>query len=464
MAFAQLLDQRRHLFGAAGRHRDHLRLVVGVGNPDPAGRRLQIAVEIVDRENPHIDRRVVLGEGLLSQGWRKRQQRDRERRSRQDMQVRMSHGPTIDNQCNNFTKISSSHPPVSPRLACARAMVYIISRSSLGRSPGGQRSSTATEWRKGQPMQLNGIHHLTAISAKPRENLSFYTGLLGMRLVKKTVNQDDVSAYHLFYADGKANPGTDLTFFDFPAAPERRGTNSISRTVRRVAGEKVLGFRRHRRKRAGGHTGEVIEVDGGLTLPFEDGQGQRLVRVDAGGAGSVSAWEKSPVPPEHQIRGLGPIVLTVHDLARTEQVLTGVMNMGRVRAYAAPGARIHVFAMGEGGPAAELHVIESPDLQIARQGAGGVHHVAFRTPDEAQYHAWTERLNELGIRNSGEIDRFYSRSLYFREPNGILFEIAPDGPGFATDEPMETLGEKLALPPFLEPRRAEIEAGLKPIG
>ena len=170
------------------------------------------------------------------------------------------------------------------------------------------------------------------------------------------------------------------------------------------------------------------------------------------------------MPAEHQIRGLGPIVLTVRDLARTEQVLTGVMNMRRVRDYAAHGAQIHVFAMGEGGPAAELHVIESKDLPVARQGAGGVHHVAFRTPDETQYHAWTQRLNELGIRNSGEIDRFYFRSLYFREPNGILFEIATDGPGFATDEPMATLGEKLALPPFLEPRRAEIEAGLKPIG
>jgi glyoxalase family protein len=285
-----------------------------------------------------------------------------------------------------------------------------------------------------------------------------------MRLVKKTVNQDDVSAYHLFYAEGKANPGTDLTFFDFPAAPERRGTNSISRTGLRVAGEKALGFWRDRLKQAGGVTGEVVEVDGRLTLPFEDGEGQRLVLVDDGGKGTASPWERSTVPEENQIRGLGPIVLTVHDLASTEMVLTGVMNMRRVRDYAAHGAHIHVFAMGEGGPAAELHVLEQKDVPPARQGAGGVHHVAFRTPDEAQYHAWTGRLNEVGIRNSGEIDRFYFRSLYFREPNGILFEIATDGPGFATDEPMEKLGEKLALPPFLEARRAQIEAGLKPIG
>jgi glyoxalase family protein len=312
-------------------------------------------------------------------------------------------------------------------------------------------------------VQLTGIHHLTAISAKPHENLAFYTGLLGMRLVKKTVNQDDVSAYHLFYADGKANPGTDLTFFDFPAAPERRGTNSISRTGLRVAGEKTLGYWRDRLKQAGGVTGEVIEVDGRLNLPFEDGEGQRLVLVDDGGAGSSAPWERSTVPVEHQIRGLGPIVLTVHELSHTAFVLTKVMNMRRVRDYAAHGAQIHVFAMGEGGPAAELHVIEGKNLPVARQGAGGVHHVAFRTPDEAQYHAWTERLNELRIPNSGEIDRFYFRSLYFREPNGILFEIATDGPGFASDEPMDRLGESLALPPFLEPRRAEIEAGLKPL-
>jgi glyoxalase family protein len=315
-------------------------------------------------------------------------------------------------------------------------------------------------------MQLTGIHHLTAISAKPRENLAFYTGLLGMRLVKKTVNQDDVSAYHLFYADGKANPGTDLTFFDFPAAPERRGSNSISRTGLRVAGEKSLAYWRDRLTKAGGHTGEITEVNGRLTLPFEDGEGQRLVLIDDGGVGSASPWENSPVPAQHQIRGLGPIVLNVQNLTDIEEVLTGVMNMRRAREYPAPDApaQVHVFAMGEGGPAAELHVIEQKNLPLARQGAGGVHHVAFRTPNDEQYHAWTQRLNELGVRNSGEIDRFYFRSLYFREPNGILFEIATDGPGFATDEPLEKLGEKLSLPPFLEKRRAEIEAGLKPLG
>jgi glyoxalase family protein len=312
-------------------------------------------------------------------------------------------------------------------------------------------------------MQLTGIHHLTAISAKPRDNLAFYTGVLGMRLVKKTVNQDDVSAYHLFYADGKANPGTDLTFFDFPAAPERRGTNSISRTGLRISGEASFAFWHDRLTKAGAETSKVTEVDGRLTLPFADGEGQRLVLVDDGGKGEASPWENSNVPAEHQIRGLGPIMLSVHDLSRTAAVLTGVMNMTRVRDYPYEDVPVHVFACGEGGVAAELHVIEQ-NGPMARQGAGGVHHVAFRTPDDMQYEAWAQRLNELGVRNSGAIDRFYFRSLYFREPNGILFEIATDGPGFATDEPMQTLGEKLALPPFLEPRRAEIEAGLKPLG
>src|SRR2546423_2588863 len=195
---------------------------------------------------------------------------------------------------------------------------------------------------KDNAMQLTGIHHLTAISTKPRENLAFYTGLLGMRLVKKTVNQDNVSAYHLFYADGKANPGTDLTFFDFPAAPERRGTNAISRTGLRVAGEKTLGFWRDRLKQAGGATSEVIEVDGRLTLPFEDGEGQRLVLVDDGGSGSSAPWERSPGPAEHQIRGLGPIVLTGHGLGRTGFVLTEGLNNPRVGDYARHRAGVPV--------------------------------------------------------------------------------------------------------------------------
>jgi glyoxalase family protein len=314
-------------------------------------------------------------------------------------------------------------------------------------------------------MQLEGIHHLTAISADAPGNRRFYEGVLGMRLVKKTVNQDDVSAYHLFYADGLASPGTDITFFDWPAAPERRGVHSISRTALRVDGAKTLDWWKAHLDEHGVKHGEIAERDGRLTLDFEDPEGQRLSLVDDGGAGESHPWAKSSVAPENQIRGLGPITLSVPDLLPTDAVLTAVMNMRPVRTYPDPGDAantVHVYEMGEGGPAAELHVAVQPNLPAARQGRGGVHHVAFRTPD-AEYGAWAERLNAMRIPNSGKIDRFYFKSLYFREPNGILFEIASDGPGFAADEPLEKLGEKLALPPFLESRRAEIEAGLRPV-
>ena len=312
-------------------------------------------------------------------------------------------------------------------------------------------------------MQLLGLHHVTAVTANARGNHAFYTDTLGLRLVKKTVNQDDVSAYHLFYADGKASPGSDITFFDWPVEREGRGSRSVSRTGFRVAGEAVLGFWRDRLRQKGAVVGDVAEVDGRLTLAFEDPEGQRLAMVDDGGKGHSSAWERSPVSVEKQIRGLGPVTLSVPDLKRTEQVLTSVMNMRAVRQYASDGATATVFAMGEGGTAAEVHVVERADLSPVRPGAGGVHHVAFRTPNKAEYDQWAAHLNELGIPNSGPIDRFYFRSLYFREPNGVLFEIATDGPGFATDEPADKLGERLALPPFLEPRRQSIEAGLKPI-
>ena len=315
-------------------------------------------------------------------------------------------------------------------------------------------------------MQLTGIHHLTAVSADAPGNKAFYTGVLGMRLVKKTVNQDDVSAYHLFYADGIAAPGSDLTFFDWPVARERRGTNSIVRTALRVSGDKTLAWWKARFAEKGVKHDAIVTRDGRATLDFEDPEGQRLSLVDDGGAGDAHPWDRSPVPAEHQIRGLGPITLSVPDLRKTDAVLTKLMNIHPVRTYASStkgGHEVHVYEMGEGGPAAELHVAVEPDLPIAEQGAGAVHHVAFRTPDDTQYDAWAERLNSLRIPNSGKVDRFYFRSLYFREPNGILFEIATDGPGFATDEPLETLGERLALPPFLEPRRASIEAGLKPL-
>lgn len=314
-------------------------------------------------------------------------------------------------------------------------------------------------------MQLAGIHHLTAVSAQIRTNYRFYTQTLGMRLVKRSVNQDDVSAYHLFYADAQGSPGSDLTFFDWPAARERRGTRSISRTALRVAGSDALLWWEQRLRDLGVLAQPLAERDGRLTLDFEDPEGQRLSLIDDGGVGAAYPWERSPVPAAYQIRGLGPITLSVVDLLPTDAILQQGLNMRPVREYAHPERpedTVHVYAMGEGGPAAELHLAVQPKLPVAQLGAGGVHHVALRTPDAA-YDAWANRLTALRIPNSGKVDRYWFRSLYFREPNGILFEIASDGPGFAVDEDPATLGEKVVLPPFLEPRRAEILAGLKPI-
>jgi glyoxalase family protein len=314
-------------------------------------------------------------------------------------------------------------------------------------------------------MNLLGIHHLTAVSARIRDNHQFYTKTLGMRLVKRSVNQDDVSAYHLFYADAKGAPGTDLTFFDWPVQPERRGTRSIIRTSLRVNGLGALQWWESHLRQNNVKVNPIAERDGRLTLDFEDPEGQRLSLVDDNGGGVAHPWDRSPVAAANQVRGLGPIVLSVPTLEPTDAIVLKVMNLRPVRTYPHPeNARhtVHVYEMAEGGAHAELHIAVQPDLPATYPGAGGVHHVAFRTPD-ADYDAWADRLNTMNVPNSGKVDRFWFRSLYFREPNGILFEIASDGPGFTVDEPEETLGEKVVLPPFLEAHRAEIVNNLKPI-
>ena len=320
-------------------------------------------------------------------------------------------------------------------------------------------------------MELQGFHHLTAITGDISGNLRFYTQSLGLRLVKKTVNQDDVSAYHLFFADGRATPGSDITFFDWPLPREGRGTDSIVRTGFRVSGRESLQYWLARLDELGVRHGGIVERNGRATIDFEDPEGQRLSLVADERPGTPHPWERSPVPAEHQIRGLGPITISVRDQRPTDLVITRVMGMRHVREYegvASSGSSsgvstVHVYEMANGGPSAELHVAVEPGLPIAQSGAGGVHHVAFRVPTYEEYDQWYERLRDMRVPNSGPVDRFYFRSLYFREPNGILFELATDGPGFDADEPMDQLGERLSLPPFLEPRRKEIEAGLRPV-
>jgi len=321
-------------------------------------------------------------------------------------------------------------------------------------------------------LELGGLHHVTAVTSNPSENVAFYTEVLGMRLVKKTVNQDDVSAYHLFYGDERGNAGTEMTFFDWANIGQHvPGAGMISGTAFRVPGREALDWWVQRFNEYGvAHSG-IVERTGRSVLAFTDPEGQRLELVDdtlAAGMTGVTPghpWARSPVPAEVAIRGLEGVTLTVRSLQPTAAVLTEVLGFRKVAEYVEKGSQAALFEVGPGGPGAEVRLIARPDLPRRMHiGAGGVHHVAFRTPDEEQHRAWRERLIEAGLAATPVIDRYYFRSVYFREPGGVLFEIATEGPGFTTDEDFEHLGESLSLPPFLAPYRKEIEAGLKPIG
>ena len=317
-------------------------------------------------------------------------------------------------------------------------------------------------------MELGGLHHLTAVTTDAGQNVDFYTRVLGMRLVKKTVNQDDVSAYHLFYADALGSPGTDVTFFDWPhlkVAPNRPGAGEVSVTGLRVPDREALQWWAGRLEDSGvGHDG-VREEGGRLYLDFRDPEGQRLRLSEDRGEGTEGGkpWAGGEVPVEYGIRGLASVDLTVARLEPTEWTLTEVLGFRKTEEKREEGGRTAVYEVGPGGPGATVRVLERPGAGLARRGRGGVHHVAFRTPDDEEHTLWREKIRAMGLGVTPQIDRFYFRSIYFREPGGVLVEIATDGPGFATDEPMDKLGERLALPPFLEARRAQIEAGLKPL-
>ncbi|WP_026695258.1 ring-cleaving dioxygenase [Peribacillus kribbensis] len=319
-------------------------------------------------------------------------------------------------------------------------------------------------------MELKGIHHVSALTAKAANNYQFYTKVMGMRLIKKTVNQDDTSVYHLFYGDEKGNPGTELTFFEIPmAARTHKGGNSISATSLRVKDNSALEYWKDRFAEFKVDQDDIVERGGRLTLAFRDPEGQRLILVSDEHNTGVEAgkpWEKGAVPAEKAILGLGPVQLTVESAEAVIGILTNLLGFRKKGSYPAaePGQpEILVYETGNGGSGAEVHIEERQDLPRERLGRGGVHHVAFRVDNEEEMKQWVKKIKEARIPNSGFVDRYYFRSLYFREPNGILFELATDGPGFDTDEELEHLGESLALPPFLEGKRAEIEAKLKPL-
>lgn len=310
-------------------------------------------------------------------------------------------------------------------------------------------------------LSLHGLHHVTAITAEAQANLDFYTKTLGMRLVKRTVNQDDVRAYHLFYADERGSAGADLTFFEWPQMrPARRGAGAASETGLRVlGGEASLSAWQAWFASQGVKHGEV-EIRTGLpTLPFEDHEGQRLRLVAESTPAETSAfypWRGSPVPLSAAIVGLSEVTLTVTNAKETASMLETVLGL---RPH---GEESGLWETGPGGPGARLRLLE--EAGYGTQGSGSVHHVAWRVSSPEEILQWQQQLERYGIHTSGKIDRHYFQSLYFRIPGHVLFEIATDGPGFTADgEGAEHLGERLALPPFLEPRRVEIEADVKPL-
>jgi glyoxalase family protein len=308
--------------------------------------------------------------------------------------------------------------------------------------------------------ELNGLHHVTAIAGDPQENLDFYARVLGLRLVKKTVNQDVPDTYHLFYADAEGRPGTDLTFFPWPdMGPGRPGTGLASEVSLAVPPNCLDWWA----DRLASHDIRVDQPDtrfGERILPLADPHGLRLALVETAEARDFAPWERSPVPVARQIRGLHGLRILERDLALTTEFLTEVLgfDLGPVE------DDWHRYGVGGGGSGRFIDVREEPDTRRGAWGVGTVHHLAWRVADETAQLAARERVLRAGRRPTEVIDRFWFKSVYFTEPGGTLFELATEGPGFAVDESPDSLGERLVLPPWLEPRRATIEAGLPPLG
>ena len=306
--------------------------------------------------------------------------------------------------------------------------------------------------------KLNGMHHVTAITSSAEKIYQFFTQILSVRLVKKTVNQDDIQTYHLFFADDRGNAGTDVTFFDFPGAMKAiKGTNEIAKTSLRVPNDASLNYWK-KRFDFYGITHDPIKVLFGIQmLEFRDFDDQEYVLIsdekDHGVKPGIP-WSKGPVPDEYSIRGLGPVFFRVNNPEFMHRVLSEKLTFTKTN----EDGNFALYQTGLGGNGGSVVVETRRDLPQGRQGYGGIHHVAFSVDDETDIQSWIAELNRLGAGHSGFVDRFYFKSLYTRLYPGILFEFATDGPGFIDDEePYETLGEILALPPKFRNQRDKIE-------
>ncbi|WP_318582041.1 ring-cleaving dioxygenase [Bacillus paranthracis] len=309
--------------------------------------------------------------------------------------------------------------------------------------------------------EIKGHHHISMVTKNANENNHFYKNVLGLRRVKMTVNQDDPSMYHLFYGDKTGSPGTELTFFEIPLVGKTyRGTNAITRIGLLVPSEDSLHYWKERFETFDVKHSEITTYANRPALQFEDAEGLRLVLLVSNGekVEHWETWEKSEVPAEHQIQGMGSVEMTVRRLDKMASTLTEMFGYTEV----SHSEEEAIFQSIKGEAFGEI-VVKYLDGPTEKPGRGSIHHLAIRVKNDAELAYWEEQVIQRGFQSSGIIDRFYFKSLYFRESNGILFEIATDGPGFTVDGDVEHLGEKLDLPPFLEDQRAEIEANLAPI-
>ncbi|MFC6345686.1 ring-cleaving dioxygenase [Vagococcus carniphilus] len=306
-----------------------------------------------------------------------------------------------------------------------------------------------------------GIHHVTAMTSDVKKNYDFFTKILGMRLVKKTVNQDDIYTYHTYYADDTGSPGTTMTFFDFPNNPKGvKGTNSISRTGFRVPSDAAIQYYKKRFEEFGVTHEEIKEEFGRNVLSFwdEDEQAYQLISDETNkGVAAGTPWKKGPVPEEFAIYGLGTVEISVSYLDQLKTLMETIFSFKEIKHE---GNR-YLMEVGEGGNGAQIILVDNEEDRDAAQGYGEVHHLAFRLKSSDSLKVWQELFEELGLPNSGYVDRYYFESLYVRLGH-ILVELATDEPGFMQDEPYETLGESLSLAPFLENKRDYIESVIKP--
>ncbi|MFD2443935.1 ring-cleaving dioxygenase [Bacillus sp. CGMCC 1.16607] len=308
---------------------------------------------------------------------------------------------------------------------------------------------------------IPGHHHISMITKNAKQNNHFYRNVLGLRRVKMTVNQDDPSMYHLFYGDKTGSAGTELSFFEIPLVGSTyRGTNAITQIGLLVQTEASLTYWKARFEAYGVQHSDITTYANKPALLFEDSEGLRMVLLVSNGktVQHWESWDKSIIPEEHRIQGMGSVEITVRrldKLARTLSEIFGYTEVSRTE-------DVVIFQSVQGEVFGEI-VAKYLDGPTEKPGRGSIHHLAIRVKDEAELEFWDKQVRARGFHTSGIVDRFYFKSLYFRESNGILFEIATDGPGFTIDGDIETLGEKLDLPPFLEKRRVEIEGNLKPI-